>query len=111
MKKNLLYKSIEPVESLQVFVEKKFAFLDKLVAKLDPEDGATLHVELARTTRHHSKGDVFYAEANLVLPGKSFRATQKGENLRAAITDVREKLKESVEKYKEKKVSAKRNNS
>lgn len=86
--------------SLSVYIEKKLATLDKFVKRFDEAGVAALWVEVARTTRHHHKGDVFMAEADLRLPGKILRAEATQADIHAAIDELREKLLMEIKKYK-----------
>lgn len=61
-----------------------------------------IFVEIARTTKHHRHGNVFYAEGMLTLPGKTIRATHTDIDIYAAIDGMKEKLKAEIRKYKEK---------
>lgn len=102
---NIKAKNLELTEPLRVFIEKKMGSLSKLLMKWEKEKAATLDFEVARTTRHHHKGDVYYAEANLKLGrGETIiRAERDSDNVREAINMVKEVLKEEVKKYKKKK--------
>ena len=69
-----------------------------------------MFVEIARSTRHHRKGDVFYAEATFetVPGGKQMRGVAEGPDIRLAIDQVKEKLKKEVRRYKDKLVETRR---
>jgi len=86
---------------LNEYVETRFRNLEKLLKHWDEEGALELKVELARTTKHHSKGDVYYAEANLELPGKVLRAEATLHDIQAAIDEVYEDLRLQVEKYRD----------
>ncbi len=57
-------------------------------------------VEIGRTTRHHQKGDIFRAEAQMRFPGKSIRAESERDDLKLAITEVKDELQRELKKYK-----------
>jgi len=57
-------------------------------------------LEIGKTTRHHQKGDIFRAEAQMRLPGKSLRAESKREDLKLAITEIKDELQRELKKYK-----------
>lgn len=86
------------------YLEKK---LERLVSKFlkhfEQQNEIFIQVEVARTSLHHQKGPVFYAEANLFLPNKQLRAEGKGENIYAAIDEIYEDLERQIQKYREKK--------
>lgn len=59
-------------------------------------------VEIGRTTLHHQKGKIFWAKCQMRLPGKSIRATVKSEDLRIAITELKDELQRQLKQYKNK---------
>lgn len=102
MKIHLKSTQLDLTPSLSMYVEKKLATLGKFVKRFDEAGVAALWVEVARTTRHHYKGDVFMAEADLRLPGKILRAAATQADIHAAIDELREKLLMEIKKYKTK---------
>jgi ribosome-associated translation inhibitor RaiA len=64
-------------------------------------------VEVGLVSRHHRKGDVFYAEANIDLPGKIVRSEAKEDNLFKAINVVKDELQLLLKKYVKKQVAKK----
>ncbi len=78
--------------------------LARFVRRLDEKGAAELFVEIARTTRHHRRGDVFRAEADLRLPGKVLRAEAEEWNIRVAVDRVKDELQREIKKYKERQV-------
>jgi putative sigma-54 modulation protein len=61
-------------------------------------------VEIARTTRHHRSGNVFYAEASFSIGKKLLRAEHSDWDIRVAIDEVKDRLQQEIKKYKEIKV-------
>ena len=62
-----------------------------------------IFIEIARTTRHHRHGNIFYAEATLELDKETLRAEHSDYDIRVAIDKVRDKFKKEIIKHKEKK--------
>lgn len=83
------------------YVEMRFRGLEKILKHWDGEGALELRIELARTTKHHSKGDVYYAEANLTLPGNVLRSEATLHDIRAAVDEAYDGLKLQVEKYRD----------
>lgn len=108
MKTTVKSTNLEVTPSLQTYIDSKMSTLEKMVQKFDTEGGVSLHLEVARTTKHHLKGDVFMAEANLVLPGKKIRVVEKNSDIRKAIDILKHKLHAEIEKFKEKTIKASR---
>lgn len=57
--------------------------------------------EVGRTTSHHKKGDVFYAEVNLEVPKSVIRASAETDDLLKSLNEVKDKMKIEIIKYKE----------
>ena len=100
--------NIKLTKSLKSFIIQKFEelekFLEDVLKKQDIFDGqkprAQAFVEVGKPSYHHHKGDVFYAEAQIPLPGKGVRSTAEREDLRMAIVEVKDELQRLLKKYK-----------
>jgi ribosomal subunit interface protein len=88
---------------LDSYAERHLEPLAKLLGRY--KEDILVVVELARTTKHHKKGDVFYAEATVEIPGKPTRATFTGSDIYLAIDEVARKLKTELRREKDKSVS------
>jgi len=92
----------ELTPALQQLVEKKFSGLEKFLAKWETNRELLLRVEIAKNTKHHNKGMVWYAEANLDLPQKVLRIEETNEEMPAAIEKLKDRLKNELLRLKEK---------
>mgnify|MGYP001560159874 FL=1 len=81
-------------------LNQKLGGLSRFLKAFEGRGELEMRVEIARTTRHHNRGSVFMAEANLRLPGKLLRATQIGSDALVAIDGLRDKLRLEIEKHK-----------
>jgi putative sigma-54 modulation protein len=88
--------NIELTDALQEYVNKRIASLEKF-AKGD----CNAYVEVGKTTNHHKSGDVFKAEINLTIDGKTYRATSETSDLYAAVDDVKDDLFETITSEKD----------
>jgi len=88
--------------ALEEYIEKKFAPLAKYIKHFDETGVAEIWFEMSRTTEHHKKGDVYYAAADLRLPGKILRAEETTGDAHSAVDAVKDKLHMEIEKYKTK---------
>ena len=100
MKLNLKATGLDLTPSIKEYCDEKIGSLAKLVQRFDAEGAAEVWLEIGRTTKHHHKGPVFRAEADLRLPGKVLRAEQEDIDVRAAIDRIRTKLRLEILKYK-----------
>jgi len=96
-------KNLQLTESLENLINKKMESLKKFTRILKSE-GTEIFVEVEKETKHHKKGNIFLAEAQIHLPGKSLMAKSHGENINKAITKVKEELEKEIRKYKTKKI-------
>ena len=106
MEINVKATNLELTAPLQEYIEEKIGSLEKFLVKPGGAKEAhfTAWVEVARTTRHHHKGDVYYAECDIKLKGKMLRATDENFDIRVAIDAVRDKLQREIKKYKARKI-------
>ena len=105
---NIKATGLDLTPSIETYIETKLGTLARLVQKLDAEGQPELHVEIARTTRHHRHGEVFRAEGNLRVPKKLLRAVEESDNVRKAIDMLKNTLRLELEKYKAKNLPGRR---
>jgi len=75
-------------------------YFDHFFGKGKPK--AEAWVEIAKTTLHHKKGPVFWAECQMRFPKRSLRSTARSKDLRLAITEVKDELQRQLKQYKNK---------
>jgi len=102
MKIDLKTKNFEITPSIKTFLQQKMDSLDKF---LPNDESIFAEVELAKTTEHHKKGDIFMAEVNLTMPGRLIRAVAEKWDLRVAIDAVKDDLQREITMSKEKNIS------
>jgi len=101
-------------ESLKKKIEKKINSLEKFAREIfgkkywngffgKGRPRAEAFVELAKTTEHHKKGSIFYAECQIKFPKKSFRAESQKEDIEIAINEIKDELKRQIKEFKKKK--------
>jgi putative sigma-54 modulation protein len=95
-------KDLDLTEPLKQYIEDKIGGLEKFLEKLEEQGELLCEIEVSRTSKHHKKGDVFYAEAILGLPGRRIRATDQEFDARVAIDRVRDVLQRQIVGYREK---------
>jgi len=98
-------------QALRQWIKKKFDPLEKFSEIFQDKEKyffkggkprAEIWVEIGRTTFHHKKGDIFRAEAQVRLSGKSLRAEACAKHLRLAVTQVKDELQRQFKRYKNK---------
>jgi putative sigma-54 modulation protein len=90
--------NMELTQAIKDYVNDKIGGLEKFFDQI-----LEARVEVGLTTKHHQKGNIFRAEANLEVPQKHIiRAEAEKEDLYMAINEVKEELQIQLKKYKEK---------
>jgi len=84
-------------------IDEKIAMLDRFIpgVKIPLE----AFVEVAQETRHHQKGKIYYAEANIKVLGEVIRAEAREESIFKAIAALKEELQGLLKKYKKKQIA------
>lgn len=93
--------NIELTESINAYIHKKFQSLSKFLKKYEEKSELNLKIEIAKTTKHHHKGDIFYTELNLKLPNKFLRIEEYDSDLYKSIDLAKDRLNEQIIKFKE----------
>jgi len=102
MKVDLKTKNFEITPSIKTYLQQKLDSLDKF---LPHDESVFADVELAKTTKHHQKGDIFMAEVNLKMPGRLIRAVAEKWDLRVAIDAAKDELQREITMNKDKSMS------
>lgn len=97
MTTNIRGTNIELTPALRQYAEEKIASLVKF---FDNIQGA--NIDIGMRGNHHNKGDIFYAEVNLFVPGHVLRVVKEESDLYKAIDKVKDHLKGELEQVKEK---------
>ncbi len=113
MKINIKTTNIRLDEALRIWTEDKMNELEKFLGGFGPGDFSKkglktkgeIWVEIGKTTRHHLKGDIFRAEAQIYVPNKSLRAEAIHEDLRTAIILTRDELENEIKKYRGRRIA------
>ena len=101
MKINTRTKDLDLTPSIRTYIDQKIGSLSRFVKSFDKEGLVEIWLEISRTTKHHRRGNVYRAEADLHLPGKILRAESENWDMRVAIDEIKDKLQREIKKYKE----------
>ena len=104
---HIKYTNMQSSGAVEEYVHKKIGALSKLIKDIERNFAVasdTLHVwvEVAKITRHHQKGKVFYAECQIGFPGKSIRSESTQYDLHVAIDEAKDEMQRMLKQYKEK---------
>ena len=98
MKINIKATNAKLTPAAHDMINEKVGSLDKYFDNIIEAD-----VEIGLTSFHHQSGDIFRAEINMAVPGTILRAEAETDNIEKSINAVRDKMKQVLIKYKEKK--------
>jgi len=97
--------NLEMTEAIKAYAEEKMFSLDKLMVDFRPEPEVS--IEIGKTSEHHAKGLIYFAEANLTVPGNLLRARTEAEDLYEAIDLMKDDLRRQVADFKDRLVDEK----
>src|SRR3989338_10836492 len=90
------------------YITKKLQSLQRFVKRYEEKGEIHMFVEMARTTKHHQKGNIFYAEVTMELPKSIIRVEATNIDVRAALNEVTDLVKRECQQYKEQYIMRKR---
>jgi ribosomal subunit interface protein len=99
---NIKTTNITLTPAISDYAHKRLGKIGKIIGS-DPS--VQCDVELARTTGHHQKGEIFRAEIHIVGAGKNLYTSSEKEDLYTAIDDVQREILGELKANKEKKIS------
>ena len=102
MKINIKATNMDLTEAIKSYVHEKLGGLDKYFDNIQ-----LVEVEVGVTTKGQQKGDIFFAEVNVSVPGKLLRYRDETDNLYKAVISTKKGIQLELKKYKEKMREAK----
>jgi putative sigma-54 modulation protein len=99
---NIKTTNLTITDAIQTYVDKR---LDKISKLLAYDESVQCNIELARTTAHHNKGDIFRAEIHIIGKGKDIYSSSEKSDLYTAIDDARQEVLRNIKANREKKIS------
>ncbi|MEA2065118.1 MAG: ribosome-associated translation inhibitor RaiA [Patescibacteria group bacterium] len=96
---NIIIKAtnIELTSNIKEYVEEKINSLDKYFNNI-----IEARIEIGINSQRHQKGEIFFAEANIKIPGKLLRVVKTEKKLFKAIDKVKDHLRVILRRHKEK---------
>ncbi len=101
MKITIKATGLELTPPIKEFIDDKIGSIQKFLQRFDDNNQVLAAVEIARPSTHHNKGDVYFAEININLPGTVLRAKAEDSDIRVAINKAKDILKREIDKYKD----------
>ncbi len=98
---NIKSKNFEMTPEIAEYINSKISSVEKFL-QIGHEESILVEVEVEQS-KHHKKGEVYRAEANVSVKGKLFRGDSTDYDIRTAIDNVRDQIDEQIKKKKTKK--------
>lgn len=109
MRVTLRSKNLVVTPALRLYIEEKVLKpVRNLLRGFTQEALPILDLEFSRTTRHHRKGKVYYAEANLTLGGKLLRSEVEDEDIRSCCDILKDELEGEIKRFKQRSITRER---
>ena len=105
MQINIKATNIDLTLKIKDYIQEKMDMLEKYLGNIDV---IRANFEVEMTTRHHTKGEIYRAEANLVVPGDMLRVEKTEKDLFKAIDKVKDHLMRSIRRHKKKMIDGRR---
>lgn len=100
MRVNIRHKDIEITDSLREYIERKIVDpVQKRLKRSSASDAPILDIEVARTTRHHHKGEVYRVSASLMLGKTVIRAEAEESEIHASCDALEDELKREIMRH------------
>ena len=101
MRVSIRQKNLEITPALREYLETKIIkSVEKLLMGGEKAALPILDLEVARTTQHHRKGEIFRVQATLSWGGITLRAEHEDIDTRTACDEVEEELKREIKKQR-----------
>ena len=78
--------NIDLTSALQRYAEEKIAGLTKFFGNIQKAE-----IDIGVRSRHHQKGDIYYAEVNVHIPGSIVRVVKEEKDLYKAILEYQKR--------------------
>lgn len=93
---------LEITPALNIYVLKRLESLANHIKPFEKSGEMLLRAEIARSTKHHKKGEeVYYVEFTIALPKKTIRIEQYNANVRKAVDEAQRRIKSAISDYKD----------
>lgn len=100
MKINIKATNLDLTAAIKESVQEKIGSLEKYLNNI-----LQANVEVGKTSNKQKKGDIFFCEVNLSVPGTLLRFRHEFGNLQKAIGEAKKGIQREIIKYKEKNIS------
>ena len=90
--------NLDLTDAIKGFLTTKIMRLERFTKRFNPWD---VVIVLGKTTERHQKGEIFFAEVAMSIPGEIIHAVVEKDDLYAAIDEVKDSLQRQLVERKE----------
>ncbi len=90
-------KNFELTPEVEEYIDKKINSVAKFHSQI-----IRAHVTLGKETNHHLKGDIYFAEAKMEIPGNDIFGKKQGSSVFEAVDLLKDYLEVELKKHKAK---------
>jgi len=100
---NIHATNTELTDAIRDYVTEKVGGLERFTKRFDPCDAS---IEIGKVSEHHNKGDIYFAEITVSIPGDTIRTRVEKDDLYAAIDEAKDDVKRQCVEKKEMMIDA-----
>jgi ribosomal subunit interface protein len=97
---NIKSKNFSMTPEIEEYITSKISSVEKFL-QMSHEENVLVEFEVEQS-KHHKKGEVYRAEANLSVRGKLFRGDSTKYDVKTAIDNVKDQLEKQIRRSKTK---------
>lgn len=95
-------KNMDLTPDVSAQVHEKLSVVEKFLSPVGDQQ-ILAEVEVGLDSKHHQKGDVYRAEANVSVDGAVYRAAVKAETITAALDNLKDEISKVIRRSQSKK--------
>lgn len=95
---NIKSKNFNMTPQIEEYITSKISSVEKFL-QMSREENVLVEFEVEQS-KHHKKGEVYRAEANLSVRGKLFRGDSTRYDVKTAIDNVKDQLEKQIRRSK-----------
>jgi ribosomal subunit interface protein len=96
-------KNLDLTPKITNYIHEKLNVIEKFISS-EGDKEILAKIDIGLRSRHHQKGDVYKAEANVNHEGKSYNATALGSTIEEAVDKLRDEIGRVIKRKKNKNI-------
>lgn len=105
MKIDILAKDFDLTNKLEEYIQEKVESFDKILGEEKEGEERRCDFRIGKNSESHKNGKIYFAEARVETPGKSYGAKANGETIYEAIDALKDDILTKIRRKKDRKDS------